>query len=103
MLRDWVLMALPSLARRQPTAHSAWCLSCFFVSAAAHAPWLQALFPQLQRRFGWFVEPEDRRLFCLAAREFYRGLDQEEQRVKFRETFEAAPAEAPYKELLQML
>ncbi len=111
MLRDWVLMALPNFARRQPASHSTWCLTCFFLAATAAdasspaAPWLRALFPQLQRRFGWF-EAEDRRLFCLAAREFYRGLKEQDQTDSFKEIFEMAAAamqDAPYRELLQIL
>ncbi len=80
-----------------------WCLSCFFVSACSHSQWLQAYFPHLQLRFGYF-EHEDKKLFCLAAREFYSSLDQGAKRDKFRQAFQAAAQPgSPYYDLLQML
>ncbi len=99
-----------------------WCLSCFFVSASSHSPWLQAYFPYLQTRFGWF-EHEDKKLFCLAARyakelsisfviygilsisrEFHSSLKEESQRSKFKETLEgAAQPGSPYSDLLHAL
>jgi len=83
-----------------------WCLSCFFVSACNHSPWLQALFPHLQQRFGHF-QPEDCALFCLGAREFYRELEQEEERQRFRQALKEASAQdgssCPYSSLLQCL
>ena len=53
------------------------------------------MFPHLQHR-----QPsdnsgsshEDRRLFCLAASDFYAGLTDQRQRDKFIQTFEAPPA-----------
>ena len=114
--QDWVLSSLlPNFTRRRthPVSHSVWCLTCFFVSALAgkgHSPWLEAVFPQLQQRLGFF-DREDRRLFCLAGREFYRSLG-DGDRQRFVATFEEAAAEqageaaglalstAPYQELV---
>jgi hypothetical protein len=83
-----------------------WCLTCFFVSACGHSPWLQALFPHLQHRFG-HAQPEDRRLFCLAAREFYRALASAEQRERFKQALSdaanAADPFCPYADLLKCL
>ena len=117
--QDWVLSSLlPNFTRRRthPVSHSVWCLTCFFVSALAGkpgaSPWLEAVFPQLQQRLG-FLDREDRRLFCLAGREFFRSLGGGD-RERFLATFEEAAAEqagedasplalstAPYQELVR--
>ena len=118
--QDWVLSSLlPNFTRRRthPISHSVWCLTCFFVSAlAGKNAWMEAVFPQLQQRFG-FYDREDRRLFCLAGREFYRSLVSwgytSGDRERFIATFEEAAAAgedgeaglalstAPYQELLR--
>ena len=70
----------------------------------------------MQQRFGFF-DREDRRLFCLAGREFYRSLDRDNgDRQRLLATFEEAAAEqagedgglavaalstAPYQELVR--
>ena len=73
---------------------------------------MEAVFPQLQQRFGFF-DREDRRLFCLAGREFYRSLDSGSgDRDRFIATFEEASggedceanlalSTAPYQELVR--
>merc|ERR1719357_2023176 len=74
MLQEWVLMALPNFIQRSPISHSVWCLTVFFISAAADNQWLQAMFPHLQQRYGLY-QSEDKKLFCLAARHFYLELE----------------------------
>ncbi|CAB4063222.1 HD [Lepeophtheirus salmonis] len=95
MLQDWILTILPTFVKRSPISHSAWCLSCFFLcvppllnssiqeeSQDSSSPfiqsdyWLQALFPHLQTRLGSFSS-EDKKLFCLVAKEFYSHLQEE--------------------------
>ena len=126
MLTEWVLVSLPNFTRRAPLSHSIWyplrqgrsrlptpfyfrCLSCFFLAASPN-PWLQAMFPHLQHRQPPAPTPgspssstphEDKRLFCLAAADFYTGLSDQRQKEKFIQTFEsvAAPG-SPYAELL---
>merc|ERR1719362_2301434 len=109
MLTEWVLVSLPNFTRRAPLSHSIWCLSCFFLAASPN-PWLQAMFPHLQHRQPTAPSPnspssstphEDKRLFCLAAADFYTGLSDQRQKEKFIQTFEsvAAPG-SPYAELL---
>ena len=125
MLTEWVLVSLPNFTRRAPLSHSIWyfvrlgsdpdrptfirCLSCFFLAASPN-PWLQAMFPHLQHRQPPATSPnspssstphEDKRLFCLAAADFYAGLSDQRQKEKFIQTFEsvAAPG-SPYAELL---
>jgi len=109
MLTEWVLVSLPNFTRRAPLSHSIWCLSCFFLAASPN-PWLQAMFPHLQHRQPPAPSPnsppsstphEDKRLFCLAAADFYTGLSDQRQKEKFIQTFEsvAAPG-SPYAELL---
>ncbi|QQP53274.1 Huntingtinlike, partial [Caligus rogercresseyi] len=91
-----------------------WCLSCFFLSVPppqialptdnASDYWLQALFPHLQTRLGCFT-PEDRKLFCLVAKEFYSHLEENEQQEKFLSAFKEAahPKTTPYCDLLQII
>merc|ERR1712037_404571 len=109
MLTEWVLVSLPNSTRRAPLSHSIWCLSCFFLAASPN-PWLQAMFPRLQHWQPPATSPnspssstphEDKRLFCLAAADFYAGLSDQRQKAKFIQTFEsvAAPG-SPYAELL---
>ena len=73
------------------------CLSCFFLAASPN-PWLQAMFPHLQHRQPGSsplhcqvqtppaeaaTPHEDKRLFCLAAADFYTGLQDRRQQEKF--------------------
>ena len=105
MLTEWVLVSLPNFTRRAPLSHSIWCLSCFFLAASPN-PWLQAMFPHLQHRLVTESEistqHEDRRLFSLAAADFYAGLTDPGQQEKFIQTFEEAATGpgSPYSELL---
>ena len=103
MLTEWVLVSLPNFTRRAPLSHSIWCLSCFFLAASSN-PWLQAMFPHLQHNQPDLSGPtshEDRRLFCLAASDFYAGLTEWRQKEKFIQTFEEVSSPAsPYSELL---
>ena len=78
-----------------------------FKKALKHFISLQAMFPHLQHR-----QPsdnsgsshEDRRLFCLAASDFYAGLTDQRQRDKFIQTFEAVSSPgSPYTELLSTI
>lgn len=103
MLHEWVLMALPNFVQRSPISHSVWCLTVFFISGAATNRWLQAMFPHLQNRFGMY-QSEDKKLFCLAARNFYQELEGEEQKRVFVDTFKsAAQSHTPYLDLLKSL
>ena len=65
---------------------------------------LQAMFPHLQHNQPDLSGPtshEDRRLFCLAASDFYAGLTEWRQKEKFIQTFEEVSSPAsPYSELL---
>jgi len=105
MLTEWVLVSLPNFTRRAPLSHSIWCLSCFFLAASPN-PWLQAMFPHLQHRqpADSSTPHEDKRLFCLAAADFYVCLTDERQKAKFIQTFEgvASPG-SPYAELLSTI
>jgi len=105
MLTEWVLVSLPNFTRRAPLSHSIWCLSCFFLAASPN-PWLQAMFPHLQHRqpTDSTTPHEDKRLFCLAAADFYACLTDERQKAKFIQTFEAVAAPgSPYAELLSTI
>ena len=65
------------------------------------------MFPHLQHRQpsdNTSSSHEDRRLFCLAASDFYAGLTDQRQRDKFIQTFEAVSApSSPYSELLSTI
>jgi len=105
MLTEWVLVSLPNFTRRAPLSHSIWCLSCFFLAASPN-PWLQAMFPHLQHRQPQdsSTPHEDKRLFCLAAADFYVCLTDERQKAKFIQTFESvASPGSPYAELLSTI
>ena len=105
MLHEWVLMALPNFVQRSPISHSVWCLTVFFIASSSNR-WLQATFPHLQNRFGMFHSDQDKRLFCLAARNFHQDLDSDEQKKVFVDTFKAAAQSCPhtpYQELLKSL
>eukprot|EP00092_Neocalanus_flemingeri_P097801 GFUD01124696.1.p1 GENE.GFUD01124696.1~~GFUD01124696.1.p1 ORF type:complete len:1012 (+),score=244.69 GFUD01124696.1:363-3038(+) len=105
MLTEWVLVSLPNFTRRAPLSHSIWCLSCFFLAASPN-PWLQAMFPHLQHRqpADSTTPHEDKRLFCLAAADFYACLTDQRQKAKFIQTFEAVAAPgSPYAELLSTI
>lgn len=101
MLTEWVLVSLPNFTRRAQLSHSIWCLSCFFLAASSN-PWLQAMFPHLQhRQTRASTSHEDKRLFCLAAADFYSSLTDPLQREKFVQTFEeVAEPGSPYTDLL---
>ena len=64
---------------------------------------LQAMFPHLQHKqpADSSTPHEDKRLFCLAASDFYAGLSDRRQKQKFIQTFEdvSSPG-SPYSELL---
>ena len=96
------MVSLPNFTRRAPLSHSVWCLSCFFLAASSN-PWLQAMFPHLQHRQASpaVLSHEDKRLFCLAAADFYSSLTDIKQREKFVQTFQAvAEPGSPYSDLL---
>eukprot|EP00088_Acartia_fossae_P017796 TRINITY_DN2019_c0_g1_i10.p1 TRINITY_DN2019_c0_g1~~TRINITY_DN2019_c0_g1_i10.p1 ORF type:complete len:245 (-),score=35.78 TRINITY_DN2019_c0_g1_i10:338-1072(-) len=127
MLTEWVLVSLPNFTRRSPISHSIWCLTCFFIAASAN-PCLQAMFPHLLYRGGSgtggggsrsnvqesvitredrrpaALSHDERRLFCLAAVDFYSFLTDVKLKQKFRETFESAAEPGnPYADLLAAL
>ena len=62
----------------------------------------QAMFPHLQhRQTRTSTSHEDKRLFCLAASDFYSSLTDPLQREKFVQTFqEVAEPGSPYSDLL---
>jgi len=103
MLQEWVLMALPNFTKRSPISHSIWCLTVFFISAAANNAWLQAMFPYLQQRYGYY-QNEDKKLFCVAAKHFYNNLSDKLHKQKFIDTFElVSHPQTPYYDLLKSL
>ena len=103
MLQEWVLMALPNFTKRSPISHSIWCLTVFFISAAANNVWLQAMFPYLQQRHGYY-QNEDKKLFCVAAKYFYNNLSNPLHKQKFIDTFElVSHPQTPYYDLLKSL
>lgn len=104
MMQQWVLSSLPNFTKRSPVSHSMWCLSVFFFSAAANNPYLQALFPYLQQRFGCYTH-EDKRLFCLAARHFYQSLGEDKtSKEHFLQTIRSvAQPRTPYYDLLKSI
>ena len=61
------------------------------------------MFPRLQHKqpSDFSTPHEDKRLFCLAASDFYAGLSDSRQKKKFLQTFEdvSSPG-SPYSELL---
>ena len=64
------------------------------------------MFPHLQHRqpADTSTTHEDRRLFCLAASDFYAALTDDRQRAKFTQTFEAVSSPgSPYSELLSTI
>jgi len=116
MITEWVLMSLPNFTRRSPIIHSIWCLTCFFIAASAN-PCLQAIFPHLLYRGTrnslqesvitcgdrrpTSLNHDERRLFCLAAVDFYSFLTDVKLKQKFRETFEGVSEPGnPYADLL---
>ena len=104
MMQQWVLSSLPNFTKRSPVSHSMWCLTVFFISAAADNPYLQALFPYLQQRFGCYCH-EDKRLFCLAARHFYFSLGEDKtSKEHFLQTVKSvAQPRTPYYDLLKSI
>ena len=104
MMQQWVLSSLPNFTKRSPVSHSMWCLTVFFISAAADNPYLQALFPYLQQRFGCYCH-EDKRLFCLAARHFYVSLGEDKtSKEHFLQTVKSvAQPRTPYYDLLKSI
>ena len=103
MLQEWVLMALPNFTKRSPISHSIWCLTVFFISAASNNAWLQAMFPYLQQRYGYYQD-EDKKLFCVAAKHFYNNLSDKLHKQKFIDTFElVSHPQTPYYDLLKSL
>ena len=103
MLQEWVLMALPNFTKRSPISHSVWCLTVFFISAAANNNWLQSMFPHLQQRYG-FYQNEEKKLFCVAAKHFYSSLSDPLHKQKFVESFEdVSHPHTPYYDLLKTL
>lgn len=104
MMQQWVLSSLPNFTKRSPVSHSMWCLTVFFVSAAADNPYLQAMFPYLQQRFGCYSH-EDKRLFCLAARHFYFSLGEDKtSQDHFVQTIKnVAQPRTPYYDLLKSI
>ena len=78
-------------------------MTVFFVSASWGNPWLQAMFPAIQKRFGMYTA-EDKKIFCLAARNFYVQLETESQKQTFADTFaKAAHTHPPYLDLVELL
>ena len=64
------------------------------------------MFPHLQHRnpSDACTSHEDRKLFCLAASDFYTGLTEANQKTKFIQTFEdVSCAGSPYSELLSII
>ena len=104
MMQQWVLSSLPNFTKRSPVSHSMWCLTVFFISAAADNPYLQALFPYLQQRFGCYCH-EDKRIFCLAARHFYFSLGEDKtSKEHFLQTVKSvAQPRTPYYDLLKSI
>ena len=104
MMQQWVLSSLPNFTKRSPVSHSMWCLTVFFISAAADNPYLQAMFPYLQQRFGCYCH-EDKRLFCLAARHFYFSLGEDKtSQDHFLQTVKSvAQPRTPYYDLLKSI
>ena len=61
------------------------------------------MFPHLQKRFGMY-QSQDKKLFCLAAKNFYQELESDAQKQMFVQTFEsAAQSHTPYLDLLKSL
>ena len=64
------------------------------------------MFPHLQHRnpSDTSTTHEDRKLFCLAASDFFAGLTETNQKNKFIQTFEdVSSAGSPYAELLSII
>ncbi|KAL5022595.1 hypothetical protein ScPMuIL_001750 [Solemya velum] len=102
LVRDWVMLSLSNFMQRTPVAMAMWSLTCFFISASVNQ-WMRALFPHALGRMGK-MEEVDRKLFCLAALDFYRQLTEDSQKRAFHSTFQAITVpDSPYQELLNCL
>ncbi|KAL8615828.1 hypothetical protein ACOMHN_048536 [Nucella lapillus] len=102
LVQEWVMLSLSNFTQRSPVAMATWSLTCFFLSASTNV-WLKALFPHVLGRMGK-LEVVDRRLFCLAALDFFRQLSDDMHRRSFIATFQAvASPESPYHDLLSCL
>ncbi|KAL4231691.1 hypothetical protein ACF0H5_009269 [Mactra antiquata] len=104
LLRDWVMLSLSNFTQRTPVSMAMWSLTCFFISASTNV-WLRNLLSYVLTRMGK-IDTIDRRLFVLAALDFYNQLSDEKQRRTFQSTFQIAGSnvqESPYSELLACL
>ncbi|XP_076466851.1 LOW QUALITY PROTEIN: huntingtin-like [Babylonia areolata] len=100
LVQEWVMLSLSNFTQRSPVAMATWSLTSFFLSASTNV-WLKALFPHVLGRMGK-LEVVDRRLFCLAALDFFRQLGEDMHRRSFLSTFQgvASSPDSPYHELL---
>ncbi|KAH3787333.1 hypothetical protein DPMN_165455 [Dreissena polymorpha] len=104
LLRDWVMLSLSNFTQRTPVAMAMWSLTCFFISASTNK-WLRNLLSYVLSRMGK-IDTIDRRLFCLAAKDFYCQLTDDTSRRSFKSTFQTAAAsqpELPYSELVDCI
>ncbi|XP_064630020.1 huntingtin-like [Lineus longissimus] len=102
LVRDWVMLSLSNFTQRTPVSMAIWSLTCFFISASTNQ-WLRALLPHIVERMGK-MDLVDRKLFCIAALDFYGQLGEESQRRAFQTTFQGvALPDSPYADLLQCL
>ncbi|CAL1538264.1 unnamed protein product [Lymnaea stagnalis] len=102
LVKEWVMLSLSNFTQRSPVSMAMWSLTLFFISASTNV-WLRALFPHVLGRMG-YMEPMDRRLFCLCAVDFYCQLTDDGHKRAFLATFQtiAAP-DSPYSDLVQCI
>ncbi|PSN49021.1 Huntingtin [Blattella germanica] len=98
LLQDWVVLSVANFTQCSPVGMASWCLTCFFISASTNQ-WLRAIFPHVQSRIGR-CEPEDRKLFCIAAADFYHQLTDVQQKQKFQSAFQTAATQPLFADLL---
>lgn len=103
LLQDWVVCSLPNFTQSLPVSMATWCLTCFFISASTNH-WLRSIFPYVQSRIGRY-EYEDKRMLCISATDFYRHLNNDNQKKSFVDTFNKVKENpgTPFSDLLACL
>ena len=83
---DWVAISLGNVVARTPVSMATWSLTVCFVSASNDV-WLRRTFPLILDRVG-LLEEMDKRLFGIAAKNFYRGITDVGDKNAFRSAFQ---------------
>ena len=95
---DWVAISLGNVVARSPVAMATWSASCCFVAASKDS-WLRRTFPLIVDRIGR-LEEVDKRLFRLAAKNFFGGITDEGDKNAFKAAFRKHRAAAEHYDAL---